>query len=85
MKMIAYLFSYNGMQYRNGTLPNIPSQEPNRRLINFICSITVLCLQGLRIHVQWFDECDENEKSVEVKEEIIQKGAAKTRKTSIEC
>jgi len=73
MKTIAYLFSYNGMEYRNGTLSSIPSHELNRRLINFICSTTVLCLQGLRIHVQWFDECDENEKSVEVKEEIIQK------------
>jgi len=72
MKTIAYS-SYNGMEYRNGTLSSIPSQELNRRLINFICSTTVLCLQGLRIHVQWFDECDENEKSVEVKEEIIQK------------
>ena len=73
MKTIAYLFSYNGMEYRNGTLSSIPSQELNRRLNNFICSTTVLCLQGLIIHVQWFDECDENEKSVEVKEEIIQK------------
>ena len=84
MKTIAYS-SYNGMEYRNGTLSSIPSQELNRRHIDFICSTTVLYLPGMRIHVQWFNECDENEKSVEVNEDIIQKAAAKTRETSIEC